>query len=374
MKEIYLYTDGSCLKNPGGPGGCAYILEYEIEGKRYRRRESFPEASTTNNRQEILAVLHGFRHIHKRVTEPAKVFVFTDSQYVADAFSKHWIDKWEKQEWKRGKELAESVKNADLWSELLPLVRKYDVTFKWIRGHNGHIQNEICDDMAVQAAKSQVPFCKFCYLPIKASGSISDSCKTGIEKEGAEEKQLEKEDADIVSKEKKLKRASDISNNTDSTSGKKGKSFKLRNLYSVETCRWSDIDIKSQMKKKEFTLVPTASHYDGEIADAKILLAYGGMYRIYSNHYMDCVSANEALLKIIREGITHIKFAEQRVNIITGCYLGFRYPGSSAHRTYFEEIDCLLTDSNNRLYVSECTHEGDAKLLKRLILELEKNK
>ena len=133
---IYLYTDGAASGNPG-PGGWGAVL---VCGD-LRKEMSGGFALTTNNRMELLAVIKGLEAIR---WENATVEVWSDSSYVVKAVEEKWLDKW----------LAtgfEKKKNSDLWLRFLPLYRKHQVTFHWLKGHAGHPENERCDRLAVAA-------------------------------------------------------------------------------------------------------------------------------------------------------------------------------------------------------------------------------
>lgn len=140
-KTVEIFTDGACSGNPG-PGGYGAILRYNGHEKEI----SGGDAHTTNNRMEISGVIAAL----KALKEPCIVKLTTDSQYVSNSINKGWIYGWEKNNWirKSGKK-TEEVPNADLWQELLKLIRTHDVTFIWVRGHNGHPENERCDQLAV---------------------------------------------------------------------------------------------------------------------------------------------------------------------------------------------------------------------------------
>lgn len=84
------------------------------------------------------------------LNRPCTVEVYSDSKYVVDAFNQHWVDSWLKKGWKRGKN--EPVKNMDLWKRLLLAKEKHSVSFHWVKGHDGHLQNERCDELATGAA------------------------------------------------------------------------------------------------------------------------------------------------------------------------------------------------------------------------------
>lgn len=141
MKKVSIYTDGSSLGNPG-PGGYCAILEYEANGKLHKKTVSGGEAHTTNNRMELTAAIEGLRALKNS----CEVELVTDSKYVADAIN-GWIFGWIKKNFK-------DVKNPDLWMEYLKVARPHKVKAVWIRGHNGHPQNEECDVIAkIEAQK-----------------------------------------------------------------------------------------------------------------------------------------------------------------------------------------------------------------------------
>lgn len=136
LKLVTIYSDGSCLSNPG-PGGWACILEHNGNFK-----EIFGASiNTTNNRMELTGVIEGLKCLKYR----CKVIIVTDSQYVVNAFNKGWIQSWKRNNFR-------DRPNSDLWKILLTLVDKHDVTFQWIKGHAGHEYNEKCDKMARKAA------------------------------------------------------------------------------------------------------------------------------------------------------------------------------------------------------------------------------
>ena len=142
LKEINLYTDGASSGNPG-PGGYGVILKYlnnqkELSGG-FRR--------TTNNRMELMAVIEGL----KSIKEKCKVNIHSDSKYIVDAIEQEWIYKWKSLGWKRNKK--QKLLNPDLWQELFGLLQKHEVKLFWVRGHNGHPENERCDYLAVKASQ-----------------------------------------------------------------------------------------------------------------------------------------------------------------------------------------------------------------------------
>ncbi len=145
--KVKIYTDGAARGNPDGPGGYGTVLEYvDTKGELHTRELSQGYKRTTNNRMELMAVISGLEALNR----PCEVEVYSDSQYVVNAFNQHWIDGWIKKGWKRGKN--EQVKNVDLWKRLLTAKEPHDVTFIWVTGHAGHPQNERCDALATGAA------------------------------------------------------------------------------------------------------------------------------------------------------------------------------------------------------------------------------
>ncbi len=143
MKEVNLYTDGACSGNPGR-GGYGVILEYM--GKTKELSGGFE--CTTNNRMEIMAAIEGL----SALKEPCRVKLYSDSKYLVDAVNKDWLGSWQKNHWKNSK--REPVKNKELFLELLRLIDIHDVEFIWVKGHDGHAQNERCDFLATSAAKA----------------------------------------------------------------------------------------------------------------------------------------------------------------------------------------------------------------------------
>ncbi len=145
--HVELFTDGACSGNPG-PGGWAFVLRHPATGKSIER--SGAEAATTNNRMELMAVIEGLRAL----TRPSLVDLTSDSQYVLNGL-KEWMDQWKRRGWKTASK--QPVKNQDLW-EILDLLRAdHDIRFHWIRGHQGHAENERCDELAVLAYRSRYP-------------------------------------------------------------------------------------------------------------------------------------------------------------------------------------------------------------------------
>lgn len=142
-KSIQLFSDGACSGNPG-PGGWGAILRY----KNSEKELSGGEKETTNNRMELLGVISAL----ETLKEPCDVEICTDSKYVVDAFEKKWLESWKVNGWKTaGKK---PVKNRELWERLLKQASIHNLSWKWIRGHAGHTENERCDRIAVEAREN----------------------------------------------------------------------------------------------------------------------------------------------------------------------------------------------------------------------------
>ncbi|MBF24959.1 MAG: ribonuclease HI [Flavobacteriales bacterium] len=138
MDKISIYTDGAASGNPGR-GGYGVILEYKGNTKELSQGYRF----TTNNRMELLAVIIGLEAIKDTGYD---ILIYSDSKYVVDAINKKWVFNWERTQFKK-------KKNIDLWKRFLKIYRKYNVKFKWVKGHAGHEKNERCDYLAVDASK-----------------------------------------------------------------------------------------------------------------------------------------------------------------------------------------------------------------------------
>ena len=146
MKKVEIFTDGACKGNPG-PGGWGAILRYNGTEKEL----SGGFAETTNNRMELTAVIEAL----SALKEPSDIILYTDSQYVCNAITKGWAKKWQQNNWMRTKK--EPALNKDLWEKLLLVLDKHNIKFVWVRGHNGHPENERCDRLAVNAAVNATP-------------------------------------------------------------------------------------------------------------------------------------------------------------------------------------------------------------------------
>jgi ribonuclease HI len=144
MKSVTIFTDGACSGNPG-PGGYGIIIKYGD----MKREISRGFKKTTNNRMELHAVIAAL----SALKEPCKVLLYSDSKYIVDAVTKGWARRWQQNNWKRNK--REYALNSDLWEQLLSLLDIHNVEMRWVRGHSGHIENEIADRLAVKATSEE---------------------------------------------------------------------------------------------------------------------------------------------------------------------------------------------------------------------------
>jgi len=140
-KVVDIFTDGSCLGNPG-PGGYGAILRY---GTREKEISGY-SPSTTNNRMELMAVIEAL----KMLKRSSKVRIFTDSKYVFKGITT-WIDSWRKRNWLNSQ--RKPVLNRDLWEKLLLLTERHHIAWHWIKGHSNHPENERCDKLAKGAIR-----------------------------------------------------------------------------------------------------------------------------------------------------------------------------------------------------------------------------
>ena len=157
MSEITIYTDGSAKGNPG-KGGYGAVL---IAGNR-RKEISEGFELTTNNRMELLSVIKALEILK---TQPSIVNVFSDSKYVVDSIEKGWVFNWEKKGF-------EKKKNIDLWRRFLQIYRKHNVSFHWVKGHDGNELNERCDQLAVKASNGEQLQKDFGYIASKDESTL----------------------------------------------------------------------------------------------------------------------------------------------------------------------------------------------------------
>jgi len=142
LKTVELYTDGACSNNPG-PGGWAAVLIYND----IKKEICGYYKDTTNNRMEIFSVIEGLRELK----QSCNVLIYTDSQYVADAFNKGWIDLWQQNGWKNNDN--KEVKNIDLFKALLIELKKHQYKFIKVKGHADNEFNNLCDKLATEQIK-----------------------------------------------------------------------------------------------------------------------------------------------------------------------------------------------------------------------------
>ena len=133
---VEMFTDGACRGNPG-KGGWGVILRFgEAEKELYGG-----EAFTTNNQMELMAVIMGLEALKK----PCRVFITTDSKYVLKGITE-WMPNWKKRNWKTASK--KPVLNAELWRRLDALASQHEISWQWVKGHSGHPENEIADQLA----------------------------------------------------------------------------------------------------------------------------------------------------------------------------------------------------------------------------------
>ena len=149
--EITIHTDGCCLGNPGKGGFAAVVRRYENGTEIKKRVVSDSAGQTTNNKMELMAAIAGLRQVKRN--EPAKITVFSDSQYVAFGMTER-LPKWRAKGWRTAS--GQPVKNQELWETLLGVADGLDVRWEWVRVHNGDPLNEEADALANQAASKQV--------------------------------------------------------------------------------------------------------------------------------------------------------------------------------------------------------------------------
>lgn len=139
VKEVVIFTDGACTPNPG-IGGYGIVLIYGIHRKELSRGFRL----TTNNRMELLAAVIAL----EALKEPCKVKLYSDSKYLVEPVMLGWINRWKSKNWRK-------IKNPDLWVRLLEQCQKHQVELIWVKGHSGNIENERCDELAVQACQGK---------------------------------------------------------------------------------------------------------------------------------------------------------------------------------------------------------------------------
>ena len=143
MKKVTIYTDGACSGNPGAGGFAAILMYNGVE-----KVVSGAEKETTNNKMELMAVISGLNSLK----EACEVDVYSDSQYVVDAFNKGWVDSWQKNGWRNSSK--DDVKNVELWKILLDLTKTHKVNFIKVKGHSDNEYNNRCDKIAREEYKN----------------------------------------------------------------------------------------------------------------------------------------------------------------------------------------------------------------------------
>ncbi len=139
---VEIYTDGACMKNPGGPGGWGAILRFG----RHEKEMHGGDPATTNNRMELMAAIQGLESL----TRPSAVHLYTDSQYLRRGITE-WLPGWKRNGWLTKEK--KPVKNVNLWTRLDETARQHDVRWFWVKGHAGHPENERADQLACRGAE-----------------------------------------------------------------------------------------------------------------------------------------------------------------------------------------------------------------------------
>lgn len=139
MSSIEIYTDGACKGNPG-PGGWGVLLRYN----KHEKLLSGAEALTTNNRMELTAAINGLSGLKR----PCEVDLYTDSEYLRKGMCE-WISNWKKKGWVNSRK--QPIKNLDLWKQLDELATKHKINWHWVKGHSGHPENDLVDELANKA-------------------------------------------------------------------------------------------------------------------------------------------------------------------------------------------------------------------------------
>ena len=143
-EKVQIFTDGACKGNPG-PGGWGAILRFKDDEKEINGYKPL----TTNNIMELMAVIESL----KAISKPFQIEITTDSKYVKNGITS-WIHNWKKNGWKTA--AKKPVKNKELWIELDHLIQKHNVSWKWVKGHSGHIENERADELANEAITNNI--------------------------------------------------------------------------------------------------------------------------------------------------------------------------------------------------------------------------
>lgn len=212
LQKVRIYSDGSSKGNKDGPGGYGVIVQYLSEDNKTERVMEYTDGFTvtTNNRMELMGVIIGIESL----TTPCEVMIFSDSKYVVDAFNHRWIDTWQTNGWLTSMKLP--VKNIDLWKRLLAAKESHKCKFAWVKGHDGHPENERCDYLA-QSSANGVEFTR------QEDGTLKEVVKelkkdTGLQKSDTESPKIT---LNCVVKEYVQQLAKDIKNYTITINGAK---------------------------------------------------------------------------------------------------------------------------------------------------------
>ncbi len=151
--KVIIYSDGSARGNPDGPGGYGTVIQYvDPKGELHEKELSAGYDKTTNNRMELMGAIAGLETLNR----PCEVELYSDSKYVISAFNENWINGWIKRGWKKSD--GKVVKNIELWKRLIEAASKHDVKWNWVKGHDGHPENERCDTLATTAADQDMSY------------------------------------------------------------------------------------------------------------------------------------------------------------------------------------------------------------------------
>ena len=149
--KVKIFSDGSARGNPDGPGGYGTIIQYvDPKGELHEKEISAGYDKTTNNRMELMGAIMGLEALNR----PCEVELYSDSKYVISAFNENWVQGWIKKNWKKSD--GKPVKNVELWKRLLEAKNMHNVTWNWVKGHDGHPENERCDSLATTAADQDI--------------------------------------------------------------------------------------------------------------------------------------------------------------------------------------------------------------------------
>ena len=257
------------------------------------------------------------------VLEPSDIKIYSDSKYVVDAFHKKWVQKWQRINWDRG-ENGGVVKNVDLWKKLLSLLEPHTYQFFWVKGHQGNQYNELCDQMAVEAAKSQ----------------------KGKYYEG-----VVREDTSFAAAVKDRKPLGKIQ-------------------ISCKKAEWDDIKVERLLLEKRFLIMIQGS-YDGKTktGQCKYLLNYENFARVCTENVGASSSVNDVLLQGIEQAVSKIRYKQKPITIITANNLGFKNPEKSIHASTIRKIYQMAAENENALEVIEAF--GATRQIKNTIKNFE---